>query len=356
MKRGKATMLAAVVTVALALALKLSVAYEITACPQIDGYIAYADMGVTISTEAVMYDTLEEAKFACNGDPACWSFNNNMEVYSVKNVALMRAPGVCTYVTSTLCPTFSRFKLLPPGFVVDLGDTAVEVQYTQEDDLVEKCFAGSDSSICAGFDLSGRMIFPKDGYSFDDIIWKAGNVDAPCTYKVEDAATCPDKFGFFTVYNHVLKPGEGLDGVNNGRLDSDADAEAYCKITPKCSGFSSDGSFTVGGIKGLDFAYYACTYLKHPCPPVSGYTVVDGYTIKAFPPSATYSKLCFADLVRQCNSDPNCKSFDTLRNVWDIDVVQYHPFPGMCVYVKAQGFFGRINRRRALGEKIVSEP
>ncbi|GLI65209.1 hypothetical protein VaNZ11_008688 [Volvox africanus] len=352
MKRSKATMLAAVVTVALALALKLSTAYEITACPRVDGYIAYADMGVTRSTEADMYDTLEEAKVACDDDSSCWSFNNNLEVYSVTDVALGAAPGVCTYVKN-VCPTYPGYKLLPPGFVADLGDTAVVVQYNSDDDLPLECW-NSDLDICAGFDITGRMIFPKQGYGVKDVVWKADNITTLCAYQTQDTAICPNKFGFFTHYDSILKPGQGLDGVNYGQLETLEDAEAYCKITPKCSGFSSDGSFTVGGIKGLSFAYYTCTYIKHPCPPVNGYTAVDGYTIKAFSPSASYPKLCFADLVRKCNDDPNCQSFDTLRNVWNIDVVQYHPFPGMCLYVKAQGFFGRISRRRALGEKVVS--
>ncbi|GIL87015.1 hypothetical protein Vretimale_14209 [Volvox reticuliferus] len=348
--RSKATMLAAVVPVALALALTFSSAFELTACPRIDGYTTYADKGVVGYTGSDMYDTIEETKLACDAEPSCWSFNNNLEVYTAKDVVLGPSSGVCTYVKSE-CPSYSGFKLQPPGSVWVKTEAIIEVQYSADDDLVSRCLYDKPSA-CIAFDVTGRMIFPNDGFN---AAWVQRNADAPCTYTYT-LTTCPDKFGFFTYSDYILVPSEGYAGVNSGQMQTIEEAEAYCKITPKCSGFSSDGAFTVGGIKSVEFAYFTCSYIKHPCPPVNGYTAINGFTIKDFAPAASYPKLCFADLVQQCNADANCKSFDTLRNVWDIDVVQYHPFPGMCIYVKAQGFFGRINRRRVLGEKIMSAP
>ncbi|GIL96492.1 hypothetical protein Vretimale_2282 [Volvox reticuliferus] len=152
---------------------------------------------------------------------------------------------------------------------------------------------------------------------------------------------CPAKYGYTTYWGKNFVSATALHGVKSSKMSSAEVAEAFCKITPKCTAWNTKGEYAIGGVKSYESESDVCTYVKQPCPAVPGFTAYDRLTYpKSAAPDVRYNTSNFVDIVMHCSADHNCAAFNTLRQIWPPAVAEAAPsvpFPGMCTFVKLPG-------------------
>ncbi|GIL48362.1 hypothetical protein Vafri_4632 [Volvox africanus] len=299
----------------------------ITACPSKTGYEPVPDWtcNPTRPSDRIAYASLEAAEAACNANSTCVCFNNAGEVFFSKDTRGLSKLG-CTYV-KTACASKTGYETLGKIKIYASGP-AKENNAGSAAAAESACNA---DSTCFGFNDDG--LFITKGFFSDKTI-----TTTSCAYK---KARCTSKYGFTNKMSTNFRVSGALRGIKKDKMSSAELAESFCKITPKCTAWNTMGEYIMGAIQSYFSDGGVCTYVKHPCPPVPGFTAYNGVAVERGingAPVATESTLCFNDIKTMCANDPKCLVFDTLRNIWRNDIVPTKSFPGMCTYRRVAGF------------------
>ncbi|GIL78563.1 hypothetical protein Vretimale_6107 [Volvox reticuliferus] len=301
---------------------------KIAACPPTWGYTTLQDTVADFFEEQyegkTNHGSAAAAAAACTADNNCIGFDiSGFTIAMGATVRFVDSPGRCTYVRKR-CPVRSGYLALANvGWQGQIGST-VTYEYDNADDAMRAC---DQLPTCTGFNTFGAYI---EG----EIIGTLAAAVRMCTY-IKDS--CPAKYGYFNYKDTALAGVTGVDGIATGVLNSQAEAEEFCKLEYRCNGFSSDGSYYIGGIANTVSSPGTCSYIKHSCAPMAGFVVYADSDLRKSS-NGRRSDKCFNDVYKACLADPSCKAFNNMRYTWNelpnnVDS-GFEAASGICTYVK----------------------
>ncbi|GIL59560.1 hypothetical protein Vafri_14317 [Volvox africanus] len=313
---------------------------KIAACPPTKGYTTLQDMTFEFFEKTEVgkteYDSAEAAQTACTADKNCIGFDYSGYTLSYGTIGdFTSSPGRCIYLRKR-CPVKSGYTALS-NVALDLDD---EGQRSYRDDSADGAIRTCDQDPrCVGFNDFGLTYFGS-------IIGYYIALGEPvCTY-VKDI--CPFKYGYTNLADTALAGVTGVDGVAVGKLSTQAEAEEFCKLEYRCNGYSSDGSYYIGGIANTVSSPGVCSYIKNSCPPMAGFVVyIDSDFRKT--KDGRKSDKCLADVYKSCLADSTCKAFNNMRYIWtslpnNIDDT-FAPASGVCTYVRLADVLAQKNNK-----------
>ncbi|GLI65078.1 hypothetical protein VaNZ11_008505 [Volvox africanus] len=328
------------VTLTVAVQADQTIDQKIAACPPTRGYTTLQDTTFKLYGERpagkvgmTEYTSATAAQAACSADNNCVGFDySGFTIAHGTQGSFTSRQGSCTYLRKR-CPVKSGYTAMS-NVIFDIAvGSSIYFEFDTIDEAMQACDRNPN---CPGFNSNGN-------YVVGSIIGYIPTISPSCTY-IKD--TCPFKYGYTNLADTALAGVTGVDGVAVGQLSTQAEAAEFCKLEYRCSGYSSDGSYYIGGISNTVSSPGVCSYIKNSCAPMAGFVA---YADSDF--RRTYdgqkSDKCFADVYKSCLADSTCKAFNNMRYIWtslpnNIDEA-FASASGVCTYVRLEDVLAQKN-------------
>ncbi|GLI65077.1 hypothetical protein VaNZ11_008504 [Volvox africanus] len=313
-----------------------------TACPDKRGYETLTGFHPVYSSgtqfpesseEGLQLTSVDDAFRLCSGNRSCVAFASTASTVNLNRLLEWgQQDGSCSWVKRSTWAPKTGFKLLPftSWSISDGANTPNLITAASSADAETQCRSNPS---CVAFDTNGQYLLAPsviDHY-----------IAAPSTAALYVKQYCTEKFGYISKPDTALIPVYGGFGIAEGTAESEAQAAEFCRLNYACTGFSSDGSYIIGGVGEYVSATGICSYVKEPCAPMRGFVAYNDVSFPDDAPDALLarpSKDCFNDVYTQCLNETSCHAFNNMRYMWTSSApdIRYNsePAPGMCTYVK----------------------
>ncbi|GIL59565.1 hypothetical protein Vafri_14317 [Volvox africanus] len=313
-----------------------------TACPDKRGYetlTAYLPLyksGMQYPSDpadGLQLTSVDDAFSSCSGDPSCIAFSTRASTLNLgRLLSWAKLEGSCTWVKRSTWKPKTGFKLFPmTSWSISDGFGSPNL-ITTASAAVAEAQCRSNSS-CVGFNTDGQYLVAPS--------YVSTYIGAPNPSALYMKQYCTERFGYISKPDTALRPVPAQFGIAEGKAESEAQAAEFCRLNYACTGFSSDGSYIIGGVGEYVSATGICSYVKEPCAPMRGFVAYNDVSFPDDAPDALLarpSKDCFNDVYTQCLNEPKCYAFNNMRYMWNSSApnIKNDPesAPGMCTYVK----------------------
>ncbi|GIL59568.1 hypothetical protein Vafri_14317 [Volvox africanus] len=110
------------------------------------------------------------------------------------------------------------------------------------------------NSSCVGFNTDGQYLVAPS--------YVSTYIGAPNPSALYMKQYCTERFGYISKPDTALRPVPAQFGIAEGKAESEAQAAEFCRLNYACTGFSSDGSYIIGGVGEYVSATGICSYVK----------------------------------------------------------------------------------------------
>ncbi|EFJ43912.1 hypothetical protein VOLCADRAFT_106591 [Volvox carteri f. nagariensis] len=279
-----------------------------------------------------MFPNMTAAKSACDADSACIGFSNQGSTFSKGGLGNVSITGLtkCLYLKK-VAPSIANYMLVPSlqwpdnSFVFATGS-----QYGA-------MIACENSCCCPAFSTDGQYI--GGGKPLREF------VPSPTGASIYLKEACLEKVGYNEKYKAAtLASVKGVYGIASSEVSGGGkEAEQFCNLDYRCTGFSYDGRYAIGAAKIVFTAWPGkCAYIKDPCAPMRGFAAYNDVNIKPmYSPSSRANQTALADVYQTCLADPSCRAFNNARYMWstewlvpELEESYVEDAPGICLYYK----------------------
>ncbi|GIL87944.1 hypothetical protein Vretimale_6324 [Volvox reticuliferus] len=277
------------------------------------------------NTEMGLKGITADVRAACDANPSCLGFNTyGTSVNKDYFYRLSYNGGMnCQYIKTGSSKVYSGYTRRPYVSWISADDDTTFVDTESPEAAKRAC---DQNSACTAWNTAGQ--------------YAVGAVDTQ-NFEASSGGTtlylkqvCPEKFGYTSYHGYQIKGASGDTGVGSGKLPGGATAAAdFCRYDYRCTAYSTDGSYAVGGVDLVEVDANICTYVKDSCAPMRGFYVVNDVTLNEEPASRPDYK-CFTEVYEACLNDPECAFFNNIRNIWGNNAQSLKIAPGMCLYQK----------------------
>ncbi|GIL92632.1 hypothetical protein Vretifemale_20096, partial [Volvox reticuliferus] len=201
------------------------------------------------------YPSTKLARAACTSDPNCAGFDSAGYTLPVGSLKLIMDKTYfdCNYLKAGSSKVYLGYKRLPYlSWLTDEWDESFNL--TESSEAAKQ--ACDLNPACKAWDTAGRYTIKR--YFNRRTFY--GSYDGSTMYMKE---ACPSKFGYTSYYGYKLQSVSGTHGVGTGKMPGGGDDAAdFCKLDYRCTAFSSDGSYAIGGVDLISANGSICTYVK----------------------------------------------------------------------------------------------
>ncbi|GLI65201.1 hypothetical protein VaNZ11_008672 [Volvox africanus] len=306
-----------------------------SACIEVPGYEALPDYGIELRSgfsfpqnddEGKDYPNASSALLACDSDPTCVGYNTDgvtITQAGLISVAYVSELRTCLWIKIGSSEAYSGYTRRPYLSWSAADSATVFVDTASAAAAKEAC---DQNPACTAWNTAGQFaIGAVDTQAFPA---------SPGGTTLYLKPVCRDKFGYTSYYGYTLSGLSGVSGLGTGKMPGGgADAADFCRLDYRCTAFSTDGSYAIGGVDLNNVGGTTCTYVKEPCAPIRGFAAVNDQNSHSAPDSRPYYN-CFSDVYKACLNDPECIAFNNVRNIWKVEPDDYVDAPGICFYLK----------------------
>ncbi|EFJ43911.1 hypothetical protein VOLCADRAFT_106589 [Volvox carteri f. nagariensis] len=279
-----------------------------------------------------MFPNMTAAKSACDADSACIGFNSRGFTVTLAGLGPVNIEHAtqCLYLKQ-VAPQRANYMMVPYLTWIGISHSSILNIVDNAEQAKMEC----ESSACVAWSTDGRyMIGPL---SFTEFVPS----ETGATMYLRPA--CMEKLGYKEKYQaSTVVSMNGIYGMASGKMPSGKEAEQFCNLDYRCTGFSYDGTYVIGAAKVV-FTYPGkCAYMKDPCAPMRGFAAYNDVNIKPmYSPSSRANQTALADVYQTCLADPSCRAFNNARYMWSTDWLvpelqesYVEDAPGICLYYK----------------------